>query len=943
MKVELLLEATDKASAPVKALQKSVAGFNGAATRGAKQATAGYDKTAKAIDRTNKATAAANKAAAAYNTSTMKGTARAALSHAQTVKAVSTVARATEQATRAAERQTRSVQTSARAQADAAIAAGRAAAAQDSATAAAARASRQAERAARLQAQQERVARRGRALERLAEHRGRQFGGGLRQAGGGMARAGQGLAAGSRAAAGVATGAGVLGVGAGIVMSQLVAPAGSFEQYQSTLETVTNSSEKARQSMQWISAFAAKTPYDLDGVTEAFVTMKARGFDPTNGSLKTLGDAASAMNKPVLQAVEALADAATGENERLKEFGIVASKVGREFQYVYTDAATGQQRMFRALAGDRAGMTNAILQIFAANYDGAMERQAQTWNGMVSNLGDTWSRVSLMVMDAGLFDWMKGRLSEFLATVDRMAADGSLRQWAAEVSQGLQRAMEIAWEFGKGLVGAFKIILPWMELAASWMGGWDNLALGFIALPFLPALLGIAAGFAQIAGGVAIASLAFIRILGVMRTAGMFTSIWQGLVWVFRLLAAPLGLAVRGVVALGAAFMATPIGWVVAGIAAVAGAAYLIYDNWGSIGPWFGRQWDAITGWISDAWATISGFDWGALVPDMDWAAMIPDLSWSDVLTVIDWASWVMPIRWLDLIPGFSWANVIPQINWQSWFTFSWADVLPDFEWSSIIPSMPDFGSWFGGGTEALAAALPNDPAALERMAAASGRIAEHTAAIAAVDASAALAGVNGVSEAATRATALAQAIIPAAGQAMAQARAVMSGVSFQAEGMALMSTLAAGIRAGAGQAVAAVRGVAQSMRDYLPHSPAKTGPLSDLHRVRFSETLASAIRPGPAVAAVSAVAAGMMGAVPASMSGLAMGAPAMAGPALSAPVSAGAGQMAGVTVHAPLNVTINGSAPDAMGDFERLLREHAATIERIVGDAAHGRARLEY
>ena len=87
------------------------------------------------------------------------------------------------------------------------------------------------------------------------------------------------------------------------------------------------------------------------------------------------------------------------------------------------------------------------------------------------------------------------------------------------------------------------------------------------------------------------------------------------------------------------------------------------------------------------------------------------------------------------------------------------------------------------------------------------------------------------------------------------------------------MRTLAEGIRAGAVHAVEAVRETVQAMRDHLPHSPAKVGPLSDLDRVRFSETLAGAVQPAPAVAAVHRLTAGMA----AALAGATMSLPAMA------------------------------------------------------------------
>ena len=49
-----------------------------------------------------------------------------------------------------------------------------------------------------------------------------------------------------------------------------------------------------------------------------------------------------------------------------------------------------------------------LMEIFGEKYGGSMERLSLTWAGMVANMSDLWLKFQLMVMDAGLFDWMKG-------------------------------------------------------------------------------------------------------------------------------------------------------------------------------------------------------------------------------------------------------------------------------------------------------------------------------------------------------------------------------------------------------------------------------------------------------------------------------------------------------------------------------------------------------
>jgi len=117
--------------------------------------------------------------------------------------------------------------------------------------------------------------------------------------------------------------------------SQFIDTAAQFEDFTSVLKTLEGSSIKAKSSMNWVSDFAAKTPYELAEVTEAFVKLKSYGMEPMNGLLRTLGDTSSAMGKPLEMAVEAIADAVTGENERLKEFGIRAQVHGNKIRYEY--------------------------------------------------------------------------------------------------------------------------------------------------------------------------------------------------------------------------------------------------------------------------------------------------------------------------------------------------------------------------------------------------------------------------------------------------------------------------------------------------------------------------------------------------------------------------------------------------------------------------------
>src|SRR5690606_14799481 len=126
-------------------------------------------------------------------------------------------------------------------------------------------------------------------------------------------------------------------------------------------------------------------PYDLNQVSEAFVRMRAYGLDPMSGQLRSIGDAAAGMGKSLMQGVEAIADAVTGENERLKEFGIKTKVQGDQITYNWNENGKEMSKTVRKSGPE---IIAALTDIFG-RFDGAMDKLSKTQAGILSNLGDT--------------------------------------------------------------------------------------------------------------------------------------------------------------------------------------------------------------------------------------------------------------------------------------------------------------------------------------------------------------------------------------------------------------------------------------------------------------------------------------------------------------------------------------------------------------------------
>jgi hypothetical protein len=225
-----------------------------------------------------------------------------------------------------------------------------------------------------------------------------------------------------------------------VVLASVIKTSAEFERYATQLETIEGSSAKAARSMDWITDFTAKTPFELDQVTASFVKLKAYGIDPiANDALTTLGDTAAAMGKSLNQSVEALADAATGEFERLKEFGIKARVEGDKVAFAYSQ--NGEQMVQSADRNSQEMIRHTLLGIWNDKYAGGMDKLSKTWEGMTSNLSDNWTIFKKNIGDGGVFEAAKGSLGVVLDELNKN--DEAVKLLARDISDGLVSSLEV--------------------------------------------------------------------------------------------------------------------------------------------------------------------------------------------------------------------------------------------------------------------------------------------------------------------------------------------------------------------------------------------------------------------------------------------------------------------------------------------------------------------
>lgn len=184
-------------------------------------------------------------------------------------------------------------------------------------------------------------------------------------------------------------GAGALagaGAGVGSLAQNAIGANSSMEQSMVTLQQTLKDNTQSHQEAAKLIGIAQKTPFNYQDLLSADVRLRSyqipalpsdvagsHGKDPTKGQgyLSVAGNMAAAMNTPVSQAVEAIADARQGYFVRLLDYGIRM-----------------QQQDFQP-GGKFAGLTfEQGLQRQTKRFAGAQDMQSQTYQGIQSNLHD---------------------------------------------------------------------------------------------------------------------------------------------------------------------------------------------------------------------------------------------------------------------------------------------------------------------------------------------------------------------------------------------------------------------------------------------------------------------------------------------------------------------------------------------------------------------------
>lgn len=197
-----------------------------------------------------------------------------------------------------------------------------------------------------------------------------------------------------------------------------------------SLATFTGSTASAQREMQRISGLATEMGVRVEDLAGSFTIFSRFGLDTSSEALRAWTNIALATGKSMDQLGEAVADALTGEFERLKEFGIRVSQENG----VFTASIAGQQDIVANSTTELIRKLQALGSEGGA-WAGGIERNTGTLSGSMNRLSNAVGNASRAFVEG---------LEPSLIRINNMVADllSTNEDLARELGQNLGQALE---------------------------------------------------------------------------------------------------------------------------------------------------------------------------------------------------------------------------------------------------------------------------------------------------------------------------------------------------------------------------------------------------------------------------------------------------------------------------------------------------------------------
>lgn len=227
----------------------------------------------------------------------------------------------------------------------------------------------------------------------------------------------------------------------------LLGLADASEKTRLRLAALYGGAEAGAQAFAQLRDIASRNGLEFAATADAATRLKAFGIDPLNGSLQALIDQNARLggSQQTLEGV-ILAVGQAWSKQKLQGEEILQLVERGVPVWDLLAKATGKNvvELQKLSEAGKLGRTEiaALIQQIGTSAQGAAAEQLGTFGGLVTQIKDRWAQFLQSIADAGVLDYAKQQLSELLDTAKRLAADGTLAQWAQSTANGIRSLAE---------------------------------------------------------------------------------------------------------------------------------------------------------------------------------------------------------------------------------------------------------------------------------------------------------------------------------------------------------------------------------------------------------------------------------------------------------------------------------------------------------------------
>ncbi|HEH9663728.1 TPA: tape measure protein [Pasteurella multocida] len=247
--------------------------------------------------------------------------------------------------------------------------------------------------------------------------------------------------------------------------------------------------EQGEAANAFLKQFATQTTLQFGETQDAMMRLKTAGIDPMNGSLQALvdmnakvgGDSANlegyihALTKGYMKDKLTMEEINPLFERKVKVFELLSKATGGKYT-----AEQMQEMASKGRLGRKA--IEALLRQMGEDAKGAAKEQMKTWDGLVSNLGDTFTSMQQTIMDKGLFDELKNELQGLLDWLNQKIESGEFDEFAKGISDNLVEAIRALKSGAEELKPILDSVGQAVKWAAEQTDGYGNLAKVMLAV-----------------------------------------------------------------------------------------------------------------------------------------------------------------------------------------------------------------------------------------------------------------------------------------------------------------------------------------------------------------------------------------------------------------------------------------------------------------------------